>query len=188
MECFRLLFDHLAWIDNQFLSSIGDSRKEGNLWGMMRGGGGVRKSEYQSWVPTRQSVNKEYYVEVLREFSMRFRRKRPALFKLSQWHFHQDNALVHNSILVTDYLTKIGIKTVPHPTYSRDLAPSDFWLFPKLHVYSCNKSAHTKKSGNLFNDTALLRPQRFLWVQNEVVTNIAALIILFNINHSFLFG
>ena len=45
---------------------------------------------------------------------------------------HQDNAPVHNSILVTDYLTKMGIKTVPHPPYSPDLAPCDFWLFPKL--------------------------------------------------------
>ena len=34
--------------------------------------------------------------------------------------------------LVTDYLTKKGIKTVPQPPYSPDLAPSDFWLFPKL--------------------------------------------------------
>ena len=26
----------------------------------------------------------------------------------------------------------MGIKTVPHPPYNRDLAPCDFWLFPKL--------------------------------------------------------
>ena len=26
----------------------------------------------------------------------------------------------------------MGIKTVPHPPYSRDLAPRDFRLFPKL--------------------------------------------------------
>ena len=26
----------------------------------------------------------------------------------------------------------MSIKTVPHPPYSPDLAPSDFWLFPKL--------------------------------------------------------
>ena len=84
------------------------------------------------WVPTGQTVNKEYYVEVLREFRKRFRRKRPALFKSGQWHFHQDNAPVHNSILVTDYLTKVGIKTVPQPPYSPDLAPCDFFLFPKL--------------------------------------------------------
>ena len=26
----------------------------------------------------------------------------------------------------------MGIKTVPQPPYSRELAPCDFWLFPKL--------------------------------------------------------
>ena len=63
---------------------------------------------------------------------MKFRRKRPALFKSGQWHFQQDNAPVYNAILVTDYLTKMGIKTIPHRPYSPDLAPCDFWLFPKL--------------------------------------------------------
>ena len=62
----------------------------------------------------------------------RFRRKRPSLFKSGQWHFHQNNVPVHNSILVTDYLTKMGIKTVPQPPYSLDVAPCDFCLFPKL--------------------------------------------------------
>ena len=87
---------------------------------------------YMQWVPTGQTVNKEYYVEVLREFRKRFRWKRLAFFKSGQWHFHQDNAPVHNSILVTDYLTKMGIKIVPQPPYSPDHAPRDFWLFPKL--------------------------------------------------------
>ena len=50
MECFRLLLEHLAWIEYQFLSGIRDSRKAGSLWGMMRGVGGVRKSIYQSWL------------------------------------------------------------------------------------------------------------------------------------------
>ena len=77
---------------------------------------------YIHLVPTQQRVKKEYYVEVLREFSKRFRRKGLALFKSGQWHFHQDNAPVHNSILITDTLTKMGIKTVPHPPYSPDLA------------------------------------------------------------------
>ena len=34
--------------------------------------------------------------------------------------------------LVTDYLTKMGIKTVPHRPFSPDLTTCDFWLFPKL--------------------------------------------------------
>ena len=66
------------------------------------------------------------------EFRKRFCRKRPAHFKSGQWHFHQDIAPVHNSIFVTDYLTQMGIKTVPHPPYCPNLAPCDCWLFPKL--------------------------------------------------------
>ena len=50
MECFRLLFDHLAWTEHQLLSDIRDSRMAGSLWGMMRGVGGVRKSVHQSWL------------------------------------------------------------------------------------------------------------------------------------------
>ena len=87
---------------------------------------------------TGQTVNKKYYVEVLREFSKRFLGKKPALFKSGQWHFHQDNAPVYNSILVTDYLTKMGIKTVRQPSYSKDLAPCDFCLFPKLRGCRCD--------------------------------------------------
>ena len=50
MKCFRLLFDHLAWIKHQFLSGIRDSMKAGSLWRMMRGVGGVRKSIHHSWL------------------------------------------------------------------------------------------------------------------------------------------
>ena len=53
MECFRLLFDHLAWIEHQILSGIWDSRKAGSLWVMMRGVGGVRKSIHQGWLAKR---------------------------------------------------------------------------------------------------------------------------------------
>ena len=140
MEWFRLLLEHVAWIEHQFLSGIRDSRKAGGLWGMMRGVGGVKKSIDQSWwgkglglgIGLLCSSFKGVQKEVLREFRKRFRRKRPALFKSVQWHFHLDNTPVHNSILVRDYLTKIGIKTVPHPPYSPELAPCDFCLFPKL--------------------------------------------------------
>ena len=65
-------------------------------------------------------------------FRKRFLGKGPALFISGQWYFQLDNAPVHNTIPVTDYLTKMGIKTVPHPPYSPDFVPCDFWLFPKL--------------------------------------------------------
>ena len=130
MECFRLLFDHLAWVEHQFLSGIRDLRKSGSLWGIMRGVGRVRKSEHQSWLA--KGLGLGLLCWGFKEFRKRFSRKRPALFKSGLWHFHQENTPVHNSILVTDYLTKMGIKTVPRPPYCPDLAPCDFWLFPKL--------------------------------------------------------
>ena len=56
VEFFRLLLEHLAWIEYQFLSGIRDSRKAGSLWEMMRGVEGVRKSIDQSWLAKRQGL------------------------------------------------------------------------------------------------------------------------------------
>ena len=53
MEGFRLLLEHLALIEHQFLSGIRDSRKAESLWEMMRGVGGVRKSIHHSWLAKR---------------------------------------------------------------------------------------------------------------------------------------
>ena len=127
MECFRLLLEHLAWIEHHFLSGIRDSRKPGSLWGMMRGVGGVRKSIHQSWLAIGLGLGllcwgfKGVQEEIPREEA--------STLKSGQWNFHRDNAPVHNYVLVTDYLTKMGIKTVP---YGPDLLPCDFWLFQRL--------------------------------------------------------
>ena len=154
MECFRLLFNHLAWIEHQFLSGKRDSRKAESLWGMMRGvGGEVRKSIHHSWLAKGLRWGLGLLCWGLREFRKKFRRKRPAFFKSGQWHFQQDNAPVHNSILVKDYLTKMSIKTVRHPLYSPDLAPCDFCLFPKLTGCRCETIEEIKEAVTKFIDT-----------------------------------
>ena len=56
MEYFRLLLEHLVWIEHQFLSGIRDSKKPGSLWEMMRGVGGVRKSIPQIFISQRVRV------------------------------------------------------------------------------------------------------------------------------------
>ena len=43
-----------------------------------------------------------------------------------------DNALAHCSAVVQDYLKTQGFKTLPHPAYSPDLTPCDFWLNPVI--------------------------------------------------------
>jgi hypothetical protein len=47
-----------------------------------------------------------------------------------------DNALDHALLLICSYLAKHQTSVVPHPPYSPDLAPTDFFLFPKLKTTS----------------------------------------------------
>ena len=101
-------------------------------------------------------------------------RKRPALFKSGQWLFQQDNAPVHNSILVTDSLTNMGIKTVCHSPNSRDLAPCDFLLFPKLtgcryDTIEEMKEAMTKVIGTLTQEDFHGAFQKMLELYNKCI-------------------
>lgn len=84
------------------------------------------------WVPRGQTVNKEYYLTVLKRFREKMRKKRPQQWRSGQWWFHQDNAPCHKSMLVTTWMADRGMKPVQHPPYSPDLAPCDFFLFPRM--------------------------------------------------------
>ena len=88
--------------------------------------------------------------------------------------FSPYNVLVHNSILVTDYLTKMGIKIVPQPHYSPDLTPSDFLLFPKLRgclyeTFEEMKEAVTKVIDTLTQEDFHGSLQRFLERYNKCI-------------------
>ena len=45
---------------------------------------------------------------------------------------HHDNALPHKHQLVKRLLQQEQVKLLPHPPYSPDLSPCDFFLFPRL--------------------------------------------------------
>jgi len=57
-------------------------------------------------------------------------RKRPEKWA-NGFILHHDNAPCHTSLLVWQFLSNKNITVCPHPPYSPDLAPYDFWLFPK---------------------------------------------------------
>jgi hypothetical protein len=42
---------------------------------------------------------------------------------------HMDNCKVHNSAKTTERLDEFQITRLPHPAYSRDISPCDFWFF-----------------------------------------------------------
>ena len=50
------------------------------------------------------------------------------------WLLHHDKAPAHAALLTRRFLTNNNMTVVPHPPYSPDLAPSDFFLFPKLKM------------------------------------------------------
>jgi hypothetical protein len=87
---------------------------------------------HHEFLPYGQMVNKEYYLKVMKGLEQALRRKRPDLWKEKKWLLHHDNAAVHSSLLIHDFLTKCEITLIPQPPYSPDLAPADFFLFTEL--------------------------------------------------------
>jgi len=60
------------------------------------------------------------------------RRKRPEKWQDGDWILHHDNAPTHTSHLVQQFLAKHGTAQLQQMLYSADLAPCDFFLFPRL--------------------------------------------------------
>jgi len=83
-------------------------------------------------VPHGETVNKEFYLNVLKCLREAVRRKRPEVWTNNTWMLHQDYAPAHASPLIREFLTKHEMTIVPQLPYSPDLAPADFFLFPKL--------------------------------------------------------
>lgn len=84
------------------------------------------------WVPEGQTVNQHYYISVLATLREWVRRKRNDLWRKKSWILHQDNAPAQSALSVKTFLAKRNIPILDHPPYSPDLAPSDFFLFPKV--------------------------------------------------------
>jgi len=60
--------------------------------------------------------------------------KRPGTWKNRDWLLHYDNAPAHTSLVVREFLTKNNITIVRHPACSPELAPCDFYTFPKMKL------------------------------------------------------
>jgi len=84
------------------------------------------------FVPTGQTVNYEFYKTLLQYLRDAVRRHRPEMWRSGNWILHHDNASAHRAVTTNEFLSKHNIPSLPHPPYSPDLAPCDFFLFPQL--------------------------------------------------------
>ncbi|GBN95816.1 Mariner Mos1 transposase [Araneus ventricosus] len=83
-------------------------------------------------VPAGTIVNAESYEGVLKLLLQSIRRVRPQLYQSGQWKLLHDNARPHTAIRVRQFLATRKVTVLEHPPYSPDLAPADFFLFPRL--------------------------------------------------------
>ena len=89
---------------------------------------------HQEFVPSGMTVNADFYCDVLRRLRENVRRKRAQKWRNQNLIIHNDNVPAHRSFKVSLFLAKNNMTLIPHPPYSPDLAPCDFFLFPKLKL------------------------------------------------------
>ena len=83
-------------------------------------------------VPKGQTLTGQFYADVvLPEVEKFYLKLRPRTGARGLKILH-DNARPHKSLAVRQKIQDMGMHEVPHPPYSPNIAPCDFWLFRKL--------------------------------------------------------
>ena len=90
---------------------------------------GIVQHEY---APEGQTINKECYLQVICRLCEAVRRKWQDMWAAKNFQLHHDNAPAYSAHMIHAFLAKNSMPLVRQAPYSPDLAPCDFWLFPKL--------------------------------------------------------
>ena len=91
-----------------------------------------------------KSITEKYYKDiVLKKLKKYYQKQRPTTgFK--HVHLLQYNAPAHTSAIVTAFLKKEKVTVLPHPPYSPDLAPCDFFLFATLKSFLAGRKYQSR--------------------------------------------
>ncbi len=93
------------------------------------------------------TVNKHVFKAMLQRAWTSVRTRRAHLWRNRQaYKLHMDNASMHTALLVCTELQRLGWNLLPHPPYSPDLSPCNFFLFPYL-----KNQLHGRNFGTLDN-------------------------------------
>ena len=68
---------------------------------------------HKEFIPRGQSVNYEFYCEVLRRLREKVRRLRPQLWREQTWLLHHDNAPGHTAVLTQQFQAANKITVIP---------------------------------------------------------------------------
>ena len=78
------------------------------------------------WLPEKTTINSDYYESELEELREVIMRERLVEF------LQHDNTKPHVSGKTNKAIPRLVVECFPHPLYSPDLAPSDYWLFGEM--------------------------------------------------------
>ncbi|GFV25146.1 histone-lysine N-methyltransferase SETMAR [Trichonephila clavipes] len=111
--------------------------------------------------------------------------KRSELINRKGVVFHQDNARPHTSLVTCQKFLQLERDTMPHPPYSPDLAPSDYYLFRSLQKFLDGKTFTSNeevknhldqffasKDQKFYERGIMLLPERWQKMLNQRMANI----------------
>lgn len=84
---------------------------------------------------TKERITADSYIETLMRLRDSIRAKHPQLWKDHNWLLVDDNAPVHTADDTEEFRRQVRMSRGPHPPYSPDLVPCDFFLFPRMKAH-----------------------------------------------------
>jgi len=91
----------------------------------------VRGVIFIDYLEKGHTINSEYYIALLERLKAEIAKKNDRIWRKKKF-FHQDNAPCHKSIKTMTKLHELDFELLPHPPYSPNFAPRDYWLFADL--------------------------------------------------------
>jgi len=124
---------------------------------------GVNGPLVVKWLPVGDRFNTTYFINEIINALVETLKERGEWKERKWYRLHLDNARPHNSKDSERYIDRHFFHRLPHPPYSPDLAPSDFYLFGalKTSLTKCHGESREDLFENVRRLLAEINPDEF---------------------------
>ncbi len=81
---------------------------------------------------TRQGIGAQVFIAICTRFLEAYQTRHPQGRIRGRLFLHMNNAPAHTANVTKAFLQRHSVQLIPHPPYSPDLAPNDFWFYGEL--------------------------------------------------------